>query len=165
MAVMNRFASVTESWKQAQSWVISKCCLLSEGNLFGQVSLLNTSFFLLPLANRAASRSAVSVPPQVLPALVLPSFLPCQSLKLPLSFGSMQSRCLQCFVPQNPLSAQSYHAAVARVQCLIVYCLKWETSVVFQMLKSTVSYSLGSPSHCWGANKPPHKMEAEGQII
>ena len=41
----------------------STYCFLSEGILFEQVSLLNTSFFLLPLANRVASRSAVSVSP------------------------------------------------------------------------------------------------------
>lgn len=62
MAVMNRFAPVTESWKQTQTWVISKYCCLPEGILFEQVSLLNTSFFLLSLANRAVSRSALSVP-------------------------------------------------------------------------------------------------------
>lgn len=100
MAVMNRFAPVTESWKQTQPWVIFKYCFLSEGILFEQVSLLNTSLFLLPLVNRAVSRSAVSGLPQH--SLIL-SFSPCWSLKLPLSLGSMRSRCLQRVVPQKSL--------------------------------------------------------------
>jgi len=101
MTVMNRFAPVAESWKQTRPRVISKWCFLTKGISCVQVSLLNTSYFLPPLANRKESRSAVSVPPPVLPALVLPSFLPCRSLKLPLSFGSMHSRCPQWVVPQN----------------------------------------------------------------
>lgn len=84
MAVMNRFTPVTKSWKQMQPWVISKYCFLSEGILFERVSLLNTSFFLLPLANRAAPTSAVSVPlpsapcscPSHLSALTKPALAP-----------------------------------------------------------------------------------------
>lgn len=71
MAVMNRFAAVAESLNQTQPWVISKYCFLSERILFEQISLLDTSFFLLPLANRAVSRS---VPPQHSLLLSFPPF-------------------------------------------------------------------------------------------
>lgn len=81
MAVMNRFASVTESWKQTEPWVIFKYCFLSEGILLEQVFLLNTSLFPLPLGNRTVLRSAVSGLPQH--SLFL-SFTPFWSLKLPL---------------------------------------------------------------------------------
>lgn len=114
MAVMNRFAPVTKSRKQTQSSVICKCCFLSEGILFEQVSLLNTSFLLLPLASRAASRSAVPVSPSpVLPGLVFSSFLLSWSLKLPLSF--VFSVCCATISP----FAHSCHASVARMQHLL----------------------------------------------
>lgn len=163
MAVMNRFAAVAESLNQTQPWVISKYCFLSEGILFEQVSLLNTSFFLLPLANRAVSKVC---PPPALPALVLPTFLPCWSLKLPLSFGSMKSKGLQCVVPQNH-SSPSYHTAVAQMRCLLMSYLisngKWLQCFSYWRASSLIVHDhlpiAGGPS------EPPHKLEAEGQII
>lgn len=110
MAVMNRFAPVTESWKQTQPWVTSKCCVLSEGILFEQVFWLNTSFFLLLLANRAAPRSAVSVPPYpALPALVLPSLLPGWNPKLPSALAPCSQRVLKVWCHKITLCPEFPH--------------------------------------------------------
>lgn len=163
MAVMNRFAAVAESLNQTQPWVISKYCFLSEGILFEQVSLLNTSFFLLPLANRALSKvcSPPSTPcscPSHLSALLKPETPPL--LWLHEVKGSSACCATKSLFAQLPRccgpDAVSPH---------VLSHLKWEMTAVFQLLKSIVTYCPWSPSYCWGTSEPPHKLEAEGQII
>lgn len=88
MAVMNRFAPVTVSWKQTQPKVISECCFLTEGILFQQTSLLNTSFFPQPPTEQHQDLLCLFILPPPHPST--PSLLSAL-LKLPLSFGSIRS--------------------------------------------------------------------------
>lgn len=100
MAVMNRFAPVTVSWKQTQPKVISECCFLTEGILFQQTSLLNTSFFPQPPTEQHQDLLCLFILP---PPPSQHSFSPfCLAEASPLLW--LHSKCLQCVVPQiHPL--------------------------------------------------------------